>query len=334
MQRDDLRAVRDAMDPPWDDLRAQRVLRAARTGRASRRVVRRRMWAGGACLAAAAVVAAVFVVRMPARSTVAPAAVSSASVAPAGSVMELMDGSRLAIGPSADVQVELQAPGAVKLVQRAGEVHYDVTPNPARSFEVRAATVRVRVVGTAFGIHMDKDSVHVTVQRGRVAVDDATGTTELGAGEELKRSLKLESAALAPSEPEAASSIVAPRASAEAVASVEDLLRRADQARASGRLDEAAMLLQQILVLHPKDKRAGAVLFTLGKVERARGNPAVAAAHFRACSRGPLAEDALAEEASAWMAAGQTGNAADAARRYLQRFPDGPHVARMRRMVE
>ncbi len=333
MQRDDLRAVREAMEPPWDDLRAQRVLRAVRAGRAHRGLVRRRGWAAGACVVAAAVAAVVIGVRMHGRST-APGAVSSVPGAPAPSVMELMDGSKLAIGPSADVQVELQAAGAVRLVQRAGEVHYDVTHNPARSFEVRAATVRVRVIGTAFGVRVDKDSVHVTVQRGRVAVDDATGTAELGAGEELKRSLKLESVARPPSEPDASSSPVVPRASAEAVASVEDLLQRADQARASGRLDEAAMLLQQILVLHPKDRRAGAVLFTLGKVERARGNPAVAAAHFRACSSGPLAEDALAEEASAWMAAGQTGNAAEAARRYLQRFPDGPHVARMRRMVE
>lgn len=325
------------MDPPWDDLREQRVLRGVREGRATR--LRRRRAVRVAAVGAGAVAIVALAVGWGARThSSSPAAAVAAPLAapePSGSVLSLEDGSRLSIQPNADVHVELQRPDEVRLVQRAGVVNYDVRPDPGRRFEVRASSVRVVVKGTAFQVRVDPESVSVRVDRGRVVVEDASGGAELGAGEELKR------AVLAP--PREVTSVdsaetpsapaVAPRASADMVPTVEELLDRADRARGAGRLDEAAAALQSILALHPRDKRAGTVLFTLGRVERARGNHAAAAADFRACAQGPLAEDALAEEASSWMAAGQSGQARVAAQRYLDRFPDGPHVARMKRIL-
>lgn len=334
MGRDDLQAMREAMEPPWDDLREKRVLRSVRSARTRRLRTRQRARWALACAAALAVLGVLVGVGYEIRSE-GPVATEATPAASAGSVLSLADGSRLSVQPNADVEVEVQTAAEVRLAQRAGEVLYEVPTNPLRRFEVRAAGVRIRVKGTAFRVRVASEAVVVRVERGRVVVEDASGAAELGAGEELRRAIR----AAEPGPPSIAVSdlpeVTAPTPSSSAgpSPSVEELLARADSARAAGRHDEAASALQQILGTYPKDKRIGTVLFTLGRVERARGNHAAAAAHFRSCSRGSLAEDALAEEAASWQAAGQAGQARDAATRYLQRFPDGPHVARMQRIA-
>lgn len=339
MRPDEMRALRDQMSPPWDDLREQRVLRGALAARDRRARARRTLGVG--VLAAAAVLAVLAVVGISiGRRHPAPEAAGAAPPpGPMPSVLTLTDGSRLAIQPHASVRVESDAAGEVRLEQSSGEVAYDVAHRPQRSFVVRAAGVVVRVKGTAFTLRVSAEAVWVRVDRGRVAVEDASGAMELGAGEEVKRVVRppLDTPA-APSAgaPPASASVASPAPpapSADPGAEIDALLRDADRARAAGRLDEAATLLEQIRARHPKDRRMGSVLFTLGRVERARGNPAQAAAIFRACASGPLGEDALAEEAGAWAAAGRPDAARDAASRYLARFPSGPHATRMKKLA-
>jgi TolA-binding protein len=100
-------------------------------------------------------------------------------------------------------------------------------------------------------------------------------------------------------------------------------------------LGEAAAALEQLLANHPRDPRAASVQFTLARVEKSRGHHAKAAQLFRsyAAQGGPLAEDATAEEASAWLAAGNQNEARGAARRYLARYPAGPQAERMQRIA-
>lgn len=335
MQPDELQAVRSAMNPPWDDLREQRVMRGALDTR-KRRLRRRRIAnIGAAGFVALAVLALVIGLgtRMHRTPAAAVASVSAVPATPAASVMTLADGSRVSAKPDADVRIETVEREEVRLSQRSGEVFYEVAPNPERKFIVRASNVTVRVKGTAFTVKVETDSVLVHVERGRVAVEDASGAAELGPGEELRRVMNAQAEAPAAASA-AADAGAASKASTDAVVSIESLLEKADRARASGRLDEAASTLEEIVARFPKDRRVGSVLFTLGRVERSRGHHAKAASTFRACSHGPLAEDALAEEASAWQAAGQGGNAREAASRYLARFPNGPHAARMKKIAE
>jgi transmembrane sensor len=120
--------------------------------------------------------------------------------------------------------------------------------------------------------------------------------------------------------------------------SVSALLERADAERTAGDLEAAAATLREVVTRHPKDPRAALGWFTLGKVERTRARPVVAARAFRTsfwlAPDGPLAEDALAEEAAAWAAAHDPAEMREAVERYLRRFPNGTHAARVRHLLE
>lgn len=119
---------------------------------------------------------------------------------------------------------------------------------------------------------------------------------------------------------------------------VEDLLRRVDNARRSGNNSEAARMLRKIISGASKDPCVTTALFTLGRVETARGRHVAAARAFRRCRRmtpyGSLAEDALAAEAQALKAAGRSAAAQKVAQKYLRRYPQGTHVKKMRSISE
>jgi transmembrane sensor len=116
------------------------------------------------------------------------------------------------------------------------------------------------------------------------------------------------------------------------------LLERADAERTAGDLAAAAATLREVVTRHPKDPRAALGWFTLGKVERTRARPVVAARAFRTsfwlAPDGPLAEDALAEEAAAWAAANDSAEMRETVEKYLRRFPNGTHAARVRHLLE
>lgn len=78
----------------------------------------------------------------------------------------------------------------VELVR--GEAHFTVAKNPSRPFIVRAGTVAVRAVGTAFNVRLAEHDVEVLVTEGRVKVENQPSGSaspgdlpELGAGERL-----------------------------------------------------------------------------------------------------------------------------------------------------
>jgi transmembrane sensor len=116
-----------------------------------------------------------------------------------------------------------------------------------------------------------------------------------------------------------------------------DLLLAADAARLSGHPADAVRWLRMLCDRHSSDPRAPVAAFTLGRVLDDLSQPAEAAAAFRRAGvlspSGPLAEDALAREAEAWARAARSDDARDACARYLRRFPSGPHVAELRKML-
>jgi len=330
--------LRAALEPAWSELREQRLLGRIAEGRRQRGHRRRRALAlAGAMVLAGATAAVVIGVRHPAP----PVAGRSADSAPR---LTLADGSEATLTPDGNVQIDEQTAARVKLRQRSGSARYVVRHDPARDFLVSAGDVTVRVRGTIFSVAMRADTVDVSVERGRVEVTDALRTRDLVAGESLSLPAHGRPAAPAEPPPESPPATAPPPAAASraraapARPSGSELLARADAARAAGRSAEAAQALEAFVADHPRDPRAAAALFTLGRVDAARGQWRPAADAFDRCAAaragGPLADDALAEGAQAWHAAGVADRARSDARAYLAAHPAGLHAAAMRRLVD
>jgi transmembrane sensor len=366
---DDIRRIAAQVPVAWDELRERRVLGKIEAKLADRRVARRkRPWllAGGGLLLSAAVALLAFVALRPpaptdtaetlAVDTVAARPTAPLLAIPDESALTLPDGSNAQMHTGARVDVAVQTDALVRLMQRAGVVRYEVTPNPGRRFVVDAGGVEVRVIGTVFTIALGETDVRVAVERGKVEVAGAESVAVLGAGDELKLDRPtpadepilladdhappgLEGDIVIELEPEDAQGKAAVRGSKPVkVPTAAELQERADAARLSGELGEAAAALSELVRRYPKDSRAYSGYFTLGKVERARGRHAAAAAAFTACFQrapsGSLAEDARAEAAVSWQSAGQTERAAAAAQAYLDRYANGAHRARMQRILD
>jgi transmembrane sensor len=370
---DDPLAALRGRQPPWDDLLERRVLNEvhAEHGRRGERARRGRGWASVATVAMVVVGVGVWGIgsfdrAAPASgqasgvadgSVVGPAAVGpsvdggnepvelgptiAGPMAPAedeSSVMALADGSRAVLDDGARLDVLLQTPERIDLAHREGRVRYEIEPDPLRSFVVRAGAYEVRVLGTVFVIEATIERVRVEVERGKVAVTDEGRVLELGVGERIdlpRREAAEAGREAAEAGREAVPTKPAPRPPRS---SVDDLLARADAARRSGRAEDAAAALTQLVREHPRDPRAASAWFMLGRVQRGLGRHAEAARAFQGAWKadpGPaLAEDARAEEALSWHDAGSTDRAVHAADAYLARYPAGTHVARIRTIIE
>jgi transmembrane sensor len=338
--------IEDALDEargrkvPWDEVRERRVLARVRAAIGDSRGRRpspvRWMAVGSAALATVAV--AVFLLwptgptpsmEEPKVATVDPPV---AAPAPDPSLLQLADGSAARLSPGAEVEVTLQTATAIELRQRVGEVRYDVVHDPARSLTVDAAGVIVRVVGTVFTLDVAQDRVEVDVESGHVEVDDGERVSQVAEGHRLSVPVPGPVEDTQPEEKEPVDRTrVAPNPS------VPVLLEQADAARKARDWDSAARLLRKVIALRPGKLQSSSALFTLGRVERSRRRHAEAATAFRSCRTrspsGPLAEDALAEEATSWADAGAHDRARAAAGTYLERYPDGTHHRRMQAIL-
>ena len=92
-----------------------------------------------------------------------------------------------------------------------------------------------------------------------------------------------------------------------------------------------------LIAKYPHNWRVSTAAFIWARVEQARGRHAAAAKAYalyrRRSPSGPLAEDALAGEARARKAAGQTSLARRLARSYLKKYPRGTHAKAMRSVM-
>lgn len=330
-------------EPPWDPLRERRVLariNAAREVRIHARRRRGRMVLLGAGLCAAA---AVLWSLGPIDDATPPDKLVAQTEAPPRSSggsefgrLILVDGSEVELEPEARVEVRVQSEHEVRITQHAGEARYIVSHRPERAFMVEAAGVEVHVRGTRFIVRRSAEAIEVEVEEGRVEVVRDESSSMFSAGDAMR--VRIGEPPTVPEEPPVAKVDAPPaaprRSPRRPVASMDRLLTEADLARRAGRLDEAARVLRSAVSAHHDDPRTPTALFTLARVERRRGREAAAAEAFeRAYDRDPnavLAEDALAEAAVSWALAGHTERARDAAARYLDRFPSGEYVERVR----
>lgn len=322
----DLERARKA-EPEWDEVRERRVLSrvlAARKPKRSRALV-----VGAVAVAAAALAWIVW-----------PREAAQIERAPGG--LALRDGSEITLR-GAHVAIVEESARSIVVAQDGGDARYEVARRPERAFVVRAEDVEVRVRGTRFWVRIDPPFVRVEVEEGRVEVvrgEEAIGV--LGAGDSIRTRLRAPEeevrAEPPPPDPEPAPVLEEPRPRPRPPPSIEEALAIADEARREGRLDDAARALERATLAHPDDPRSATALFTLGRVERARGRHRAAALAFdRSLARAPhgsLAEDALAESALSWSAAGDPERARSAAERYLAAHPDGLYAERVRRLVE
>jgi transmembrane sensor len=263
---------------------------------------------------------------------VAVAEPHAAAPTPDPSLLQLADGSSARLAPGAEVEVTLQTATAIELRQRAGEVRYDVVYDPARNVTVDASGVLVRVVGTAFTVDVVDTRVEVDVASGQVEVDDGERVSQVAAGHRL--SVPIPGSVDRP-ETRKEERVDAPRVAHKP--SVSALLEQADVARKARDWDVAARLLRKVIALRPGKLQSSSALFTLGRVERSRRRHSEAASAFRSCRTkspsGPLAEDALAEEATSWADARVPAKARAAASTYLERYPGGTHERRMQAIL-
>jgi transmembrane sensor len=141
----------------------------------ARKVRPRRSWPAAAALAASVLVAvAVLVARHPAGDAGQEALAATQSAVYESAVGEvrtvaLVDGSEVTLNTATMVRVEI-----TDSVRRAelvsGEAFFKVASNPRVPFVVEAGETRVQVVGTAFTVRRERESVEVTVAEGIVEV--------------------------------------------------------------------------------------------------------------------------------------------------------------------
>jgi transmembrane sensor len=122
----------------------------------------------GALAAAAAVVLGVFLARPGNPSDATAMAIAPGQIA----LIErrtLEDGSVIELNRGAELRVNFSA-GERHIELSRGEAHFKVAKDPKRPFTVRAGTVTVRAVGTAFNVQRRTASVDVVVTEGTVDV--------------------------------------------------------------------------------------------------------------------------------------------------------------------
>lgn len=342
--------ISDVLEDTASEARIARNWRAIDRGRAPRPRPRAAWIAGGVTVAAAA---ALLLWLWPSSEAAGPLALRDGSAIPTrvDERAELSDGSTIGVGGGLELQ---RNDGAhVDWLLTRGRARFDVTPGGPRTWTVEIGLATVEVVGTAFVVERGPGWARVAVERGRVRVTGERVPDRavlLGAGEELRVEREPEarpepSISDAPAPPEAVDDPEPPgapeppastpaEASGAASLDAEALMARADEARAAGRLEEAASLLRRA-ALRRGDPSSGVAAFTLGRLElRALRRPARAAEAFGWALERPLTprlrEDAAALRVEALRAAGEAEAAAEAASAYLRDFPEGRHVDRMR----
>ncbi len=355
-------------------LRVQSIWSVEQTRSLGREVLsrRRKRFVKRIALSAVCVTALLFGVTRLHRVVEGPAPVASA-LAPASSV-HYADGSIAELtAPGSEVHLDQQTPDFVSSTVVSGRARFDVVHNQARTFEVHAGDVNVRVLGTAFVVERSGNGAHVSVERGRVRVSWPGGEVLLGVGEAGEfpppqatpepatsavpvEALDLEApsadapSADAPSVEAHPWRVLAQRGEyAKAFAALRrtpndvreepaDLLLAADVARLSSHPAQAVAPLRRVCERYSKDPRAPVAAFTLGRVLLDDlGRAAEAASAFDLATRlwpsGPLATDALAREAEALKKAGNLPQARAVAEKYLAQHPGGRHAAALRAML-
>ncbi len=342
--------IGDVLVDTADEARIDRLWQGIERGRARPRV----RWVAPAAGLAAAAALALFLWRGQTSTGAVPGPLlrsDGSAIAELSAVTELSDGSRIELSDGARLELLRNDAHAVDWLLHGGRARFHVEPGGPRSWTIEAGLVTVDVVGTGFSVERDEGAVTVAVERGVVLVRGPQvpdRAVRLTATESITVRAPVEASAPAvvdePAEP--AANLVREVAPVEAVEApsgrdgtapapnAEVLMARADEARAAGRSERAAVLLGRAMALRG-DPAAGLAAFTLGRLELEQldrpGRAAVAFAGALRRSLPPrLREDASARLVEAYRRSGDAAAARRAARSYLSAYPEGRHVERVR----
>jgi hypothetical protein len=148
----------------------------------------------------------------------------------------VLDGVTLDVAAESAVVVSGDAARGILVVLDRGSVTLDVDPRAARAgFVVQAGEVRVRVVGTRFGVSRWMDRASVEVERGTVEVDASGRTVQVHARETWRSADSTETKGAPP----ASGSVVAAAAPSSRVTVEATPPERAEHGRIRSRASEA-----------------------------------------------------------------------------------------------
>lgn len=84
----------------------------------------------------------------------------------------LPDHSRVTLTPGSRLEHPASFDGPDRIVQLQGEAYFSIAPDAGKPFIVRTGTADIKVIGTAFNVKTNKDSVTVAVDNGAVLFFD------------------------------------------------------------------------------------------------------------------------------------------------------------------
>jgi transmembrane sensor len=146
----------------------------------------RRSWTwwrlGGLAAAAAALAVAYVGWWRPAHGNPAVLAAPATEVASLRTA-RLSDGTTVLLDDDSEV-AERFTPTERRVLLLRGEALFDVAKNPTWPFVVRAGTVEIRAVGTAFNVRLQTGTVEVTVAEGQVRVEPDTAASRPASADE------------------------------------------------------------------------------------------------------------------------------------------------------
>jgi transmembrane sensor len=230
-----LEAARDDLSPRWDADRAARLYSGV--GQLRRRRRAGRVVAAGAVAAMAVAVGLNLEDGAGSQQIAAPSAPTAAAgdTIRSGHRVRLADGSTASmVGERSELELLDNDASRIRMRLSRGQAHFDVVPNPARSFEVEAGPYRVVVLGTVFDVQRTQMAVRVAVSRGKVRVYGPHGASDLPVGE--SRSFPLDVEPPPPSE----TAETAEAAEAPAAPEMEVTLEEAQTVHVPSRDDAAA----------------------------------------------------------------------------------------------
>lgn len=100
-------------------------------------------------------------------------------------VTQLADGSSVTLGGASAFRADVAGSSERRATLLRGEAHFQIAPDRARPFVIAAGPVNVTVIGTAFDVTLDAQSVGVAVASGIVEVSIGETRTRLTAGERV-----------------------------------------------------------------------------------------------------------------------------------------------------
>ena len=271
--------------------------------------------------------------------------------------LDFNDGSRLELGPGAELEVLENTGHSLVSALRRGRVGFQVNPGGPRRWTIEAGLATVEVVGTRFVLNRTAAALEIEVERGIVLVRGERVRDRVQRLEANQRLVVSDGSSppgvVESRAPSAQADDLAEAAGGESISpssqainipaqhgrapSIDELLLLADARRRSGDLAGAETLLRRAIALHTGNPRAALAAFTLGRL-LFEGRPREAAQAFGQCLAlsppAALAEDALARLAEAEARGGRLAQARRAADEYQRRYPQGRWLAAVQQWAD